>query len=148
MQLLQINFLEGSSTVLGAMVYRRNKMARGLSQSHDVNAKRTRFSRDDDCQGAVVAPEDDSNIIDISDLVSRDEAPTDSENEAKGVTGSRRIRPANDFPYSLAQWVHYRNKWVLIPDWHFRTDAQHVPECDCRFCEISKFVTNESEESN
>ena len=122
MQLLQINFLEGSSTVLGAMVYRRNKMARGLSQSHDVNAKRTRFSRD--------------------------EAPTDSENEAKGVTGSRRIRPANDFPYSLAQWVHYRNKWVLIPDWHFRTDAQHVPECDCRFCEILKFVTNESEESN
>ena len=148
MQLLQINFLEGSSTVLGAMVYRRNKMARGLSQSHDVNAKRTRFSRDDDCQGAVVAPEDDSNIIDISDLVSRDEAPTDSENEAKGVTGSRRIRPANDFPYSLAQWVHYRNKWVLIPDWHFRTDAQHVPECDCRFCETLKFVTNESEESN
>ena len=122
MQLLQINFLEGSSTVLGAMVYRRNKMARGLSQSHDVNAKRTRFSRDDDCQGAVVAPEDDSNIIDISDLVSRDEAPTDSENEANGVTGSRRIRPANDFPYSLAQWVHYREQvgadsWLALSNW-------------------------------
>lgn len=130
------------------MVYRRNKMTRALSQSHDEDSKRPRISRDDDCDGAVVVPGNDIKTIDISDLISRDEAPTDSEGEPGEVTGSRYMRPANDFLYSLATWVKYRNKWVLIPDWHFRTDAQHVPECDCRFCEILKAVTHESEKSN
>ena len=123
-------------------------MTRALSQSHDKDSKRPRISRDDDCDGAVVVPGNDSKTIDISDLISRDEAPTDSEGELGEVTGSRYMRPANDFLYSLAQWVKYRNKWVLIPDWHFRTDAQHVPECDCRFCEILKSVTQESEKPN
>ena len=120
----------------------RNKLSRALSQSNDPSAKRTCRSQDVD-RGVAHAP-NKIDEVDISDLVSRDEPPTESEDES-GISRCSYCRPANDFPYSLAQWVKYRNKWVLIPDWHFRTDAQHVPECRCRFCEILKTVCSEKQ---
>ena len=120
----------------------RNKLSRALSQSNDPSAKRTCRSQDVD-RGVVDTP-NEIDEVDISDLVSRDEPPTESEDES-GISCSSYWRPANDFPYSLAVWVKYRNKWVLIPDWHFRTDAQHVPDCNCRFCEILKAVGSEKQ---
>ena len=121
----------------------RNKLARLSSQSHglDSDAKRPRLSRDDDNEIIDLEVNDQPHDfdIDISDLVCRDEGPM----HHMGKCGSKCIQPANDFEHSLAQWVNYRNTWVLIPDWYFRTDAQHIPECECRFCEILKLVKKE-----
>lgn len=114
---------------------RRNKSL--PSQSHAHVAKRARCSEDGTGGSLELNIGAESSI---TDSAMTDSAPTetDSEDSVDIVQSSMTSNSRCPVPkqYSLARWVLFRNKAILIPHDHFDTDRQHDPECDCKWCLI------------
>lgn len=63
------------------------------------------------------------------------EQPTDSMASSENESGNVDDGPmTGDFPYSFT--VVRRGQVWKIPDAYWQTDAQHIPECTCFYCDL------------
>ena len=76
--------------------------------------------------------DEDQSIVDTSNMVVRDDPPLST----RGPSDDPNCPDRN----SLAKWVKYRNRWVLIPHWYFMTDRMHDEDCICPHCGILRAV--------
>ena len=112
------------------MMTRRNKSDERPSESLAPRAKRSRLHLSFSAFSVDVDENHDSASASL-DLEGDDDI---------GIQPEGGDHHPSDIPFgqptSLAKWVIYRNKPVLIPHWHFNTDRQHDFDCQCDYCTI------------